>query len=97
MKKLVILLTAILLLICLASCEYFISQTEQTTEPPDHEHTFEYVQHEETHFKQYTCGCPSPDIAELHYDHDGDKMCDVCEYIIVQYIFNNPIPFYQCS
>ena len=26
----------------------------------------------------YTCGCPSPDIVELHSDYDEDNFCDVC-------------------
>lgn len=47
-----------------------------------HEHTFEYVQYEETHFKQYTCGCPSPDIAELHSDNNSDNICDKCEKLL---------------
>ena len=47
----------------------------------DHEHTFEYIPFEETHFKQYTCGCPSPEIATMHYDNDNDGYCDACHYI----------------
>lgn len=45
----------------------------------DHEHTYEYIPHEAGHFKQYTCGCPSPDILEEHYDRDGDLLCDACK------------------
>lgn len=33
-----------------------------------HVHSFEYIQFEETHFKQFTCGCPSPEIVEAHID-----------------------------
>ena len=46
----------------------------------EHEHTFKYVQYETGHFKQYTCGCPSPDIMGEHYDTDEDCYCDVCGF-----------------
>ena len=42
------------------------------------EHTYEWVGSEGGHQKVYTCGCPSPDIAELHSNNDGDYKCDVC-------------------
>lgn len=47
-----------------------------------HTHTYEYIADEQTHFKQYTCGCPSPEIAEEHYDNDGNQECDACSYFI---------------
>ena len=46
----------------------------------NHEHTYEYIAYEETHFKQYTCGCPSPEIVTLHFDNDNDGLCDECKY-----------------
>ncbi len=46
----------------------------------EHEHSGEWLASESTHYYQYTCGCPSPDIAELHSDGDGDGLCDVCYY-----------------
>ena len=46
------------------------------------EHTFIYVQNDSGHFKQYTCGCPSPDIFELHADEDDDGKCDICDYVM---------------
>lgn len=46
----------------------------------NHEHTFKYISYEETHFKQYTCGCPSSEIIELHSDSDIDFICDICAY-----------------
>lgn len=49
----------------------------------NHTHSFEYIQYEECHFKQYTCGCPSPEIAEVHYDDNNDNMCDACNYNII--------------
>ena len=48
-----------------------------------HEHTGEWHTSETTHYYQYTCGCPSPDIAELHLDGDGDGKCDVCKYYML--------------
>ena len=48
----------------------------------EHEHTFKYVQYETGHFKQYTCGCPSPDIMGEHYDNDEDCYCDVCGFFV---------------
>ena len=75
MKKLLALSLAILTIaICFASCDWF-------AEEPEHEHTWEYVQYETGHFKQYTCGCPSPDIMGEHVDNDGDYTCDECGYI----------------
>ena len=57
----------------------------------DHEHTYEYISHEAGHFKQYTCGCPSPDILEEHYDRDGDLLCDACKLQIS--VASNGIPW----
>lgn len=45
-----------------------------------HEHTGQWLTTESTHCYQYTCGCPSPDIAELHIDANNDSYCDICEY-----------------
>ena len=47
-----------------------------------HKHTGEWHTSESTHYYQYTCGCPSPDIAELHSDYDENFICDICEYIM---------------
>ena len=43
-----------------------------------HEHTCKLVGNEAGHQTVYTCGCPSPDIMELHNDNNGDYICDVC-------------------
>ncbi|MBQ7408477.1 MAG: hypothetical protein IJW13_04310 [Clostridia bacterium] len=45
-----------------------------------HEHTGQWVVNENTHYYQYTCGCPSYDIAGEHSDADKDYKCDVCGY-----------------
>ena len=77
MKKLLFLLLTLTIVLCLASCDWF------ETKPDDnHEHTWEYVQYETGHFKQYTCGCPSPDIMGEHCDNDGDYVCDECGYLL---------------
>lgn len=60
---------------CFSSCVFSSPQNDGRN------HTYEYVAYESCHFKQYTCGCPSPEIAELHYDNDKNGMCDACEYI----------------
>ena len=49
----------------------------------EHEHTGEWLTSESTHYYQYTCGCESNDIAELHLDGDGDGLCDICSYQMV--------------
>ena len=46
----------------------------------EHEHTGEWYMNEKIHFYEYTCGCESPDIAELHLDSDNNGFCDICEY-----------------
>ena len=48
------------------------------------QHTYEWVGSEGGHQKVYTCGCPSPDIAELHRDNDGDDKCDVCGWSMAE-------------
>ena len=46
----------------------------------EHEHTGEWQMSEESHGYQYTCGCESNDIAELHSDYDNNAYCDICGY-----------------
>ena len=83
MKKLLFLLLTFAIVLSLASCDWFEQDDNQTTEPnTEHVHTWEYVQYETGHFKQFTCGCPSPDIMGEHYDNDGDYVCDACTYAI---------------
>ena len=73
MKKLLLILVAVLIVTCLASCDWF--ETDTT-----HEHTYEYIRYETGHFKQYTCGCPSPEIMGEHCDNDENGACDICGY-----------------
>lgn len=75
MKKIFVLcLTVALCLCCLASCEMLHTAFNVG------EHTYEYIQYETGHFKQYTCGCPSPDIMGMHCDNDENGICDICGY-----------------
>ena len=55
-------------------CGYLPIVPEHTT------HTGEYRASEYSHWYVYTCGCPSPAIAESHTDADDDKKCDICGY-----------------
>ena len=71
-KALLLFATIILAAICFASCY---------TGVPHLRHVYSYIPYEQGHFKQYTCGCPSPDILEEHYDRDSDLVCDACGYI----------------
>lgn len=78
MKKLfAILLCVIVCAMLLASCELVHSTLNIG------KHTYEYIQYEEGHFRQYTCGCPSPEIMGEHYDFNEDGICDACTYNIV--------------
>lgn len=72
MKKVLLILLPLVLLLSLLSCG-IIFDTEE-----EHEHTFEYNYCGIVHLKQYTCGCPSEDIKENHYDNDQDNKCDAC-------------------
>ena len=46
----------------------------------EHVHTGELHSGEAAHWYVYTCGCESPDIAELHSDYDANFICDICGY-----------------
>ena len=62
-------------------CEYFSGIVHT-------EHTGEWYSNENCHFYQYTCGCETPDIAQLHFDYDSDLLCDACGYELIN---TNPI------
>ena len=84
MKKLLSIILLSVLVMILASCDVITDVKDMAMEvifgEDEHEHTFEYIASEDSHFQQYTCGCPSPEIAEMHYDTDGDDLCDACGY-----------------
>ena len=48
----------------------------------EHEHTGRLGSGEEGHWYEYTCGCETQDIVELHYDHNNDGLCDACAYMM---------------
>ena len=47
-------------------------------------HYYSWIITEDGHFKEFQCGCPSPDILELHVDDDENDICDLCEYNMLQ-------------
>ena len=74
MKKLLTLSFCLLCVITLVACDSIFKE--------EHIHTYEYICNEDTHQKVYTCGCPSPDIAEEHSNFDADLYCDICGYFL---------------
>ena len=66
----------VLIFVFAATCATLLSSCNSL----NHEHTGEWHTTESTHYYQYTCGCPSPDIAELHSDYDENFICDICGY-----------------
>lgn len=80
-KLLTCILTVALLLSFLSACELLPEGLKDSlgSEGLNHEHTYEYAGNDYTHQRIYTCGCPTPDIAEMHYDNDGDELCDACK------------------
>ena len=82
MKKVYSIIELILtLIVLLTSCsipQWFDPQPSQTTK---HEHVFgEYQYNEHVHWREYTCGCPSPEIVEEHIDSNEDGVCEICDY-----------------
>ena len=78
MKKLCALsLTVCSALSCFTGCDFVLSNPKNSSSC---KHSYEWAQYEETHQKVYTCGCPTPDIAEMHLDTDKNYICDICEY-----------------
>ena len=58
---------------------------EAINTPEPHEHTGEWHAGEEAHWYEFTCGCESTDIAELHLDTDEDGICDICDYVMPEH------------
>lgn len=80
MKKLLSFVFATIAVVgCFTACG---GATDGSTTPC--EHTFEYSVTEQGHQKIYTCGCPTPDIMELHIDVDENSFCDVCGYLMAE-------------
>ena len=78
MKKLLALSLMLCSITCFSACNFPIDSSPNAS--TSCEHTYEWACYEETHQKIYTCGCPTPDIAEMHLDTDEDYICDICKY-----------------
>ena len=67
------------MLLCL--CASFACVGCNNTANTEHtEHTFEWKINDETHFKEYTCGCTTPPNQAQHFDGNGNRLCDDCGY-----------------
>ena len=79
MKKLLVLsLTICSMFSCLVGCDS--NNDDSSNNASSCKHTYEWECNEQTHQKIYTCGCSTPDIAEMHLDTDENYVCDICEY-----------------
>ncbi len=79
MKKVLFLALILLTVVCLVSCDEGVTHLG---------HSYEYIAYETGHFKAHTCGCPSPDVLEEHYDHNCDLICDACGYEVNEILRN---------
>ena len=79
-KTLYLLFIVCLVLLCFSSCAFFGGEHSFGDSENHTEHTFEYIAYESGHFKQFTCGCPSPEIMGMHFDDNSDGICDLCNY-----------------
>ena len=88
MKKCLSLIIVLSLCLCfLVSCQEGFDAMFKAVhkEKQLHEHTFDYIAYDTGHFQQYTCGCPSPELMQMHFDENGDGICDACNYIMVEH------------
>lgn len=78
MRKIKLCLAIILsLILLLTSCDILLPDV--TTEPECVMHVWsDYKYNYRGHWREYTCGCPWPEIFEEHINYDADLMCDVC-------------------
>ena len=79
-KKIFTIGLAVLLMLCM-SVSFSACDTPANSSC---QHTYEWVGSEGGHQKVYTCGCPSPDIVELHRDNNSDDKCDVCGWSMAE-------------
>lgn len=77
-KNIIFSLTICSMLTFFVGCNFFSNSS--SNESSLCEHTYEWSRNKENHQKIYTCGCPTPDIAEMHLDSDKNYICDICEY-----------------
>ncbi len=77
MKRILISLLLVTLILMLFACE--LSKAEPIGKRDCTEHVWgEYKYNELVHWREYTCGCPWPEIVEEHINYDSDLFCDVC-------------------
>ena len=72
-------------IMCRSNVHYFDDNFRCTScgfVTPKHEHTGYFYMNEEIHFYEYTCGCETKDISELHIDGDKNHICDICNYVM---------------
>ena len=80
MKKLLILAISIFsVMSCFSGCDILTNLFQNNSSC---EHTYEWVTSENGHQKVYSCGCPMPDIMEIHIDTNEDCVCDIRQWII---------------
>ena len=84
-KSLAKILATCLLLCSFSGCDKLLEDSSSSNaDSSSCKHTVEVIANETSHCWVYTCGCPSPDIAGLHYDNNEDSFCDECAYLMVE-------------
>ena len=78
MKKLISIMSVLLtLILLLSSCDVLFPTTTTVQSCVVHQWS-EYKYNERVHWREYTCGCPWPEIVEEHINMDSDMLCDIC-------------------
>ncbi len=78
MKKLISIMSVLLtFILLLSSCDVLFPTTTTVQSCVVHQWS-EYKYNERVHWREYTCGCPWPEIVEEHADIDEDFVCDIC-------------------
>lgn len=85
MKKIISIISVFLvLMMLLPSCDIFVpDETTKEQECTVHQWS-EYKHNGYVHWREYTCGCPWPEIVEEHFNNDGDLLCDICGFEMVE-------------
>ena len=77
MKRILVLLLLVMVILMLFACDF--SKAEPIGKRDCTEHIWgEYKYNELVHWREYTCGCPWPEIVEEHINYDADLFCDIC-------------------
>ena len=79
MKKYCLFLTFLMIFALLfTSCGVFLP--DKATDDPEcvvHQWS-DYKYNDKVHWREYTCGCPWPEIVEEHVGYEEDSECDIC-------------------